>query len=389
MINKIINYCATFFYLVLFIFIVSCTEKKQRQNITLSQDLSAINLKKVQIFGDTNDVIFDRIGLVEVDNNNRVYVSERSKGNRTIHVFSGDGSYLTNVSREGNGPGEFRTLGQMQVFLDELYLFDRFQNRISIFTKNSDSNIYSFTKNISISSSSLPEIKKFEDKQITKMYALKGGKMVIGFEDPQIPNNSERMTYYFLFNSKGKLVKDEALFEQKAITIFKTKVSSRSITMQLPFSGRPLIETSHTGLIFKAWSEDFKIDVLNASGEEVSSISIPFENTHLKKSEVIQRYKVNKYFHQAIQEASFPETWPALNDMIIDDENRLWVATIVEDMEIYEWWVLEKSGELITKFEWPRDKPIEEVRNGNMYTREKDEMGVESIVKYEIKMGEG
>ncbi|TVQ03151.1 MAG: hypothetical protein EA359_10220 [Balneolaceae bacterium] len=84
-----------------------------------------------------------------------------------------------------------------------------------------------------------------------------------------------------------------------------------------------------------------------------------------------------------------PEIWPALNSMQVDDENRLWISTIVEDFDIYEWWLLEESGELITRFEWPRDELIEVVRNGYMYTRETDEeTGLQQIVRYKIVMDE-
>lgn len=61
-------------------------------------------------------------------------------------------------------------------------------------------------------------------------------------------------------------------------------------------------------------------------------------------------------------------------------------ATIVEDFDVYEWWILEKTGEVITRFEWPRDKSTEEVKNGYMYTRETDDKGVEKVVRYHINM---
>jgi len=93
---------------------------------------------------------------------------------------------------------------------------------------------------------------------------------------------------------------------------------------------------------------------------------------------------------QMIREAdNLPESWPALNDLLIDDENRLWVSTIVEDFEIFEWWVLEETGELITRFKWPRDEPIEVVKNGYMYTLETDEdTGLQQVVRYRIEMTE-
>ena len=88
-----------------------------------------------------------------------------------------------------------------------------------------------------------------------------------------------------------------------------------------------------------------------------------------------------------VSQNDLPETWPAIDNILADDEGRLWVATIVEDLSVYEWWVLEDSGELITKFKWPRDEPIEVVKNGKIYTRETDEdTGLQRVVRYGIGM---
>lgn len=372
-----------FIYLILFISLFSCAENNQSDEGISSQDLQKINLTKKQVFGDINDVMFDRIGRVDVDDSNRVYIAERSLGNRTIHVFSQDGDYLTNVSREGNGPGEYRTLGYLEILSDKLYLFDSFHKRISIFTIDSSPDSYSFLGNKSISSS---EIKGGNDKKLEKAFVFKDGELLAGFEDPPIPNNPEREIYYYRFDSEGNPKQDKVLFEQNAVTIFKTEANSFSITMQLPFSRRSLIAVSSTGLIFKAWSEDFKIDVLNSSGEHIRSISVPFDNSPLDKSKVLEWYKSHDDFYKAIREAPFPDDWPALNGLLTDDKNRLWVSTIVENLDIYEWWVIESTGEVVSKFTWPRDKPIKEVKNGYLYTKEEDDRGVAHIVSYKIKI---
>ncbi|MDZ7680976.1 MAG: hypothetical protein U5J63_04500 [Fodinibius sp.] len=65
---------------------------ENRYRATL-KELPKINLTQTQAFGDTSGVMFDRMGLVDVDDNNSVYISERAMGNRTVHVFSEDGSY--------------------------------------------------------------------------------------------------------------------------------------------------------------------------------------------------------------------------------------------------------------------------------------------------------
>jgi len=75
--------------------------------------------------------------------------------------------------------------------------------------------------------------------------------------------------------------------------------------------------------------------------------------------------------------------------MFIDDENRIWVSTIVDNDEVYEWWILENSGELINKFEWPRNKPIQTVRNNKLYTIEENPKTFEKeVVQYQILMNE-
>jgi len=56
-------------------------------------------------------------------------------------------------------------------------------------------------------------------------------------------------------------------------------------------------------------------------------------------------------------------------------------------VKLDEWRVLEKNGELITKFEWPRDEPIEVIKNGMMYKRQTDEeTGLQQVVRYGFEL---
>jgi len=64
-----------------------------------------------------------------------------------------------------------------------------------------------------------------------------------------------------------------------------------------------------------------------------------------------------------IEEAKqLPGLWPAIDNLLVDDEHLLCVSTIVENFDICQWWILKASGELITKFEWPRDEPIDLIK---------------------------
>lgn len=93
------------------------------------------------------------------------------------------------------------------------------------------------------------------------------------------------------------------------------------------------------------------------------------------------------YLADLVSQNEIPDTWPAMDRMLIDDDGRLWVATIVEDLSVFEWWVLDESGEFITTFEWSRDELIEVVKNGKMYTRQTDEeTGLQQVVRYRVEM---
>ncbi len=73
--------------------------------------------------------------------------------------------------------------------------------------------------------------------------------------------------------------------------------------------------------------------------------------------------------------------------MLIDDQNRLWISTIVKDLDVYRWWVLEENGKLLARFTWPRNREIEVIKNGFVYAKEtEDETGLERVVRYRIEM---
>ncbi|MEX0660933.1 MAG: hypothetical protein WEA58_06425 [Balneolaceae bacterium] len=144
---------------------------------------------------------------------------------------------------------------------------------------------------------------------------------------------------------------------------------------------------------------NFQIEVRTPDGEILRTIEHPFQNIPITRRELILKYEDidmsrldfnegDDIALQMIREAdNLPETWPAMDDMLIDDENRLWVSTIVDDFDIYEWWVLEETGGLITKFEWPRNEPIEVVNNSYMYTRQTDEeTDLQEVVRYSFEM---
>lgn len=156
----------------------------------------------------------------------------------------------------------------------------------------------------------------------------------------------------------------------------------------LPFLQQPKVAISNEGTIYTANSESPLIKMHNSDGDYLKSFYIPMEKKSMDRDELIKLFaEEDEENTNLLLHAELPEKWPALSDIVIDDENRLWVSTIPVKDSLHEWLVIDNNGELITTFEWPRNEPIEVIKNGKMYTRLTDEeTGLQQVVRYRIEM---
>ncbi|REL37787.1 6-bladed beta-propeller [Rhodohalobacter sp. SW132] len=332
----------------------------------------SIQLKREQNFGDTDEVFIGWLNAVTVDHTGRVYIADGEE--LDVKVYEPNGNYLGNIGEDGEGPGEFRNIKSLRTISDQVVVLDANRQLIQWFSADSfdllDSKLME------------PGVDDMEAARVADIFIRNDQSMLLQFS--RMISRSERISHYSLLDHTGEITASKIL-EHRDADIFSDNTDGFAFAMVLPFTRKPLVAVSNTSGMYLAWNDDFFVKKYNYNGEYRRAFYYPFENEELIRSEVLGRY--NERYRRGIQNADFPETWPALDEMLIDDKNRLWISTIVEDFDIYEWWVLEETGELITKFEWPRNEPIEVVRNGKMYTRETDEeTGLQQVVRYRIEM---
>jgi hypothetical protein len=85
-------------------------------------------------FNDS-DLIIGDISSVAVDSDGDVYIADSDQ--LTIHRFTSDGSFIKSFERDGDGPGEFRSLLKIRYREGKVYALDRSQNRITAFRTDS------------------------------------------------------------------------------------------------------------------------------------------------------------------------------------------------------------------------------------------------------------
>ncbi len=344
-----------------------------------TEPLFTIDFEPVATFGDAEDVIIGNLVNSVVDDDGRVFLADGSEN--TIHVFNPDGSYIQNIGREGEGPGEFGGIGSIKTSADYLYAMDWNQSRLNAFSLQDLS--FAYSVNLMREGQNPEELSGAFPGEFN---IRSDGTFLMSYNMPFMRDNmdEERNILYYAIDTDGRIVSEQIL-NQKAGDFLYDQSDSGFMVLFSPFGGRPLISVAKDDRIMTAWTEDFLIKFHNPDGSYEKAIYYPYRKAALDREKVINQYEEEE-MRRIVRNADAPDTWPALNSMIVDDENRLWISTIVDDDEVYEWWLLDEDGELLARYTWPRTSMVNTVKNGTLYARETDEeTGLQEIVKYRIE----
>ena len=152
---------------------------------------------------------------------------------------------------------------------------------------------------------------------------------------------------------------------------------------QIEYASEKMIYGSGEMMLFKIYDD---------RGMYRAAFYYPFEKARINNQDLLEQYINPDEKLKKILQKYAPERWPAYDNIIVDDQNRLWISTIINNFEIREWWVvdLNEDGRLIGKFKMPRNKNIVLVKYGSIFTIEHDiESNNREIVKYNFRFNIG
>jgi len=353
-----------------------------------------ISFKKDAIYGNSDEVLIQRMGEIIVDSFGRVFISD--EGIKVIYAFDPAGQFIDQLGSEGRGPGEFNSIKSLQIHKDQLFAFDFIQNRVNVFSL--DTLIEEETIVLAKNRGNYPELQG-SYPSIDELYVNNNNTYVAKFilsDNSNISNwqNIEVKGLYYMLDSNGKISRKLMDFTDA----IRTRVPVRNASFDIPltpFFGNALTVFSGENNIYRAEPDHFLIKVYNPKGVYQRAFYYPYKKISITRKSAIEHgipdllISNHDLFVKNMNAMDLPKTWPVLRDMKIDNQDRLWIAMTIENLDFYEWWVLEETGTLITRFDWPRKKPIEAVKNGFIYTREtEEESGLQQIVRYQIEFKE-
>ncbi len=346
----------------------------------------------------TDDVGIGTMGNMAVDEQGRVFVAEGGflQKRQMIHVFNPDGSYLTGMGRSGKGPGEFQSISGIHIHSGYLFAYDNQLQRINIFSLGS----FTHHRTVILNPQSWDSIEELDGSRSDPVnhYIRNDSTVLFGFTEPLSPGNpNDRYRRYYLMDWEGNIISGK-VFEEKDVNFYSGPgVPGPQLTASptLTFDRSALIAVSDDGYIYSAWTEDFLVKVNDPNGQYLRAFYYPYKKSAMIRDDILDRYgDRSRQFQQGIRNKEFPETWPALHYMLMDDKNRLWISTITDDEKMYDWWVLDEYGKLLARFKWPgkrlyrdtEERPIKLIKNGYLYAVETEEPWVQKIVRYRIEM---
>lgn len=365
----------------------------QLENLTVySPDIQSpdtVLISKETVFESSEDVFMSGyISTFTVDDSNRVYIVSSVPGDLGVYVFNSDGSYLTTIGSFGRGPGEFEAIGAIDIWWNQLTMFDPRLQKFAVYSLGDFEKTGEELINMEevMATDSLTNVARGNDLFVTERRD-----MILSLSMTSLTEEFDiNRTLYYSLSSAGVVRPGKLLELERYPLYFPPERERFDLPVTMPFTRSSLVAITREGSLFTAWTEEFLVKKYDQDGEYIQAFYYPVENSTL----FIDKMEISDYQRKIIRNYEMPETWPVLHTMELDDEGRLWIATITDSESIFTWWVLDQEGELLARFQLPgerasrfaRSQPEIVIKNGYFYTRELDVTAdINQVVKYKIE----
>lgn len=390
-------------YLFFISFVISCSEQKMnplKNKEYHSDGLDSVFIKTFSVTKEleimSSDLKSYKIGMLAVDGKSRLYISS---GNN-IELYDSNGIYLHTFGRRGRGPGEFSNMQELKPILSKtrLFAYDDVLKRINAYSIEQNEFLFS----IPIRPDNWKNIEELKEAVFEQFYVVDDSTLLVEFKDYYLNDSDEPLqSRFYYMDVNGEIISDQ-IMEIPKIEFFNGQGIPKPVsgTLNAPFPNAStqhfIIDIDSKSNIYSAWTGNFSIKVYSCTGKYKHSITHEFEKKNLDKQQIIDSYKSRgDRIYQKAKQYSYPDTWPAIDQLLIDDKDRIWVSTIVDDDSYYEWYILDTTGEILTRFMWSgerfkrhyQQREIKYVNNNSLFTIEvDDETGEKKVVKYKFTL---
>jgi len=399
-------YTVTLIAIMLFIF--SCTNENQtvQNKYTLPvhiQELENLNIITTEhqvpdtvelfrevVFESSDDVFLDGyINRIAIDEKERVYVGASRMGQASVYVFRPNGKFITKIGRYGRGPGEFENIRSMDIANNKLFLFCSSLQKVSVYSIEDFSHIRDMVIRNENQTDSL-----INRLRVDRLFVTDDETVIVRLKTLAIYSDAdERAMIYRKLKNDGSL-ESENLLKKERFKLFFPVNEGTDVPFTMPFTRSSMVTMTNDGHFFTNQTEEFLIKEYDGEGNYLRAFYYPLLNAPLN----MRDFDLRKERQRAIDQYEMPDSWPVVHTLEMDNEGRMWIATISENDSTFQWHLLNQQGKILARFQKPgkrasrnaMSKPLIRIHNNYFYTREvyqKD--GIDRIVKHRIEFRSG
>jgi hypothetical protein len=300
------------------------------------------------------DQMFTNIFDVAVDGDENIYILDLNQGQ--IRVFNQAGIYLRNISKRGQGPGEFQYPRQIIISPNrEFVICDPMVRRLFFF---------------SLEGVFQRDVPTWEHGRLLSVMLDSKGE-IIG----EVPLRGEKQGF--------SLKKFSSDFVESSNIATKER---EKIPLLEDLSSRIVWCVSSADEVIWGDSEKYEVNIQDRDGKLVKKILKVYEPVRIiaeEHSEGIER----KFGGRPIPpefEQELPKYYPAFKSFTLDNDGRLFVSTFekAKNGEGYYCDVFDSEGRHIAKI--PLKTHPRVWKNHKLYTIEEDEVGYHVIKRYRV-----
>ena len=359
--------------------LIGCSSGAPEQDSSSGDGFEAVgtlNLTQELILGEERGIIFGRITDLDVDSEGTIYVADYEY--HTIRRFTAGGDSLNSIGRKGEGPGEFARLFQIEVGPnDSLYAFDQGPNRISLFDPKG-----SYVRSFVVSSNG-------KGYPIRMMKPDTSGFLVqygIGFRADE--EEKERSRWISWLDRKGDMHHDSLLVVPSTERLVH-RDSDMMLVLAKPFGRGPVLALGPQNTIYYGRTDSLAFEGYALSGEKLGRFQLRYEPIPVTEEDIeakVKEFGESPFAEEAqplIREADLAATRPAFDHLVVDDRGRLWTS-VTTAADSTRWMVIDSRKKTKAWAPLPQNVTIHAVRDGKAYGVQRDAMGVQEVVAYDV-----
>ena len=375
------NFPTTFLILFCVILLTGC-----RRDMDLAQEegeATIVTLEEILRLGDESagdTILFGPISQIMVNGRGDILVSEGQRS-PLVHAFEADGTYLSQVGGQGQGPGEYRFLSSGVIgAADSVYLLEFVTNRILVYDPDDFSYVHSI------------EIKDDGQGQLNILIGtIENGWIMAKHLRPFLESDAMTINddpHYELIqiDRDGSHGTDLLGTVDESEAVYDIQEGGRFGYADVPFGRSPSWAVGPDDMFYYGWSDAIEIIIVSADGSTRDTIRYTHDPVPVTSAEITEVMPEIPYYRELVETREPHETKPAFQTFVVDEMSRVWVKlSSPENAVEAEWLVLSRESHAVGRTTLPVAVDLEVIRGGYAYGVHQGDGIDPMVVVYEIQ----